>query len=181
MPEYRVIIPDEHYQIVEFRQEDLPGIGVINKALCNFEPKVVFAWHLSLMIEFESLVANGMPSAEEREVVDAFGDALDAIFKGDDPEKPNALFLARITWNKTRELIYRVYDPEPCHQYLTRVINEKTSPRPFEYRIDNDPEWKLAKWHLDAAKAEPGAAPSGGPAPSAQAIRKSPGGPPSVS
>ena len=111
------------------------------------------------MIKFQSLADNGMPPTKEREVVDPFGDSLDAIFKGDDPERPNALFLARITWNKTRELIYRVYQPEPCHQYLTRVINEKTSPRPFDYRIDNDPEWKLAAWHLRATKAEPVAAP----------------------
>ena len=110
------------------------------------------------MIKFQSLADNGMPPTKEREVVDPFGDSLDAIFKGDDPERPNALFLARITWNKTRELIYRVYQPEPCHQYLTRVINEKTSPRPFDYRIDNDPEWKLAAWHLRATKAEPVAA-----------------------
>lgn len=159
MTDYRVIIPEEHHRIIEFRQEDLPGIGVINQALWDFEPKVVFAWHLSLMIEFESLADNGMPSTEEREVVDSFGDSLDAIFKGDDPDKPNALFLARITWNKTRELIYRVYEPEPCHQYLTRVINEESSPRQFNYRIENDPEWKLAKWHLNATMPEPGAAP----------------------
>jgi hypothetical protein len=163
MTDYCVIIPEEHHQIIEFRQEDLPGIGVINKALCDFEPKVVFAWHLSLMIEFQSLADNGMPSTEEREVVDPFGDSLDATFKGDNPERPNALFLARITWNKARELIYRVYEPEPCHQYLTRMINEKTSPRPFDYRIDNDPEWKLAAWHLRATKAEPSAPPNGGP------------------
>jgi hypothetical protein len=164
MTDYRVIIPEENHQLIEFRQEDLPGIGVINEALCDFEPKVVFAWHLSVMIDFESLIENGMPSKEEREVVDPFGDSLDAVFKGDDPEKPNALFLARITWNRTRELIYRVFEPEPPHQYLTRMIDEKTHPRPFDYRIDNDPEWKLAEWPLKAARAEPCAAPNGGPA-----------------
>jgi hypothetical protein len=129
MTDYHVIVPEEHYQIIKFKQDDLPGIGVINKALCEFEPKIVFAWHLSLMIEFEGLVENGMPSKDEQEVVDAFGDSLDAIFKGNDPAKPTALFLARITWNKTRELIYRVYEPEPLHNYLTRLIDQKASPR----------------------------------------------------
>jgi len=165
--------------MVEFRQEDLPAVGVINKALCDFQPKVVFAWHLSLMIEFQSLADNGMPSTAEQEVVDSFGDTLDTIFKGVDPDKPNALFLARITWNRTRELIYRVYEPEPCHQYLTRMINEQSSPRAFDYRIDNDPEWKLAEWHLNATKVEPGVAPNG---PAAQLGNSGvTGGPPSVS
>lgn len=158
MTDYHVIIPKEDHQIIEFRQDGLLGIGVINKALCDFKPRVVFAWHLSLMIQFESLADNGMPSKGEQEVIDPFGNSLDSVFKGDDPDKPNALFLARITWNSTRELIYRVYEPEPPHQYLARLIHEKTSPREFDYRIDNDPDWKLAEWHLKATKAEPTAA-----------------------
>lgn len=145
MSDYCVIIPEEHYQIIKFKQDDLPGVGVINKALRDFEPKIVFAWHLSLMMQLEGLAENGMPSKEEQEAIDSFGDSLDAIFKGDDSEKPNALFLARITWNETRELIYRVYDPEPPNQHLTRMINEKSSPREFDYRIDNDPNWGIGR------------------------------------
>ena len=151
MPEYRVIIPDEECCVVEFKQEDLPGIAVINKALAAFEPKIVFAWHLSLMLEFQDLIENGMPSKAEREIIDPYGDLLDAVFKGDAPEKPNALLLARITWNKSRELIYRVCDPEPINHYLVRVIENKSDVSQFDYRIDHDPEWKLAEWHLTTA------------------------------
>ena len=150
MTAYRVNIPEEHYRLIEFQQEELPGVGVVNSALREFEPKAVFAWHLSLMIQLEELVDNGMPSRAEQEVVDLFGDSLDAEFKGT-PEKPNALFLARITWDGTRELIYRVYDPGPPHDFLTRMMAEKSHPRPFDYRIDNDPEWELARWHLEAS------------------------------
>jgi hypothetical protein len=95
-----------------------------------------------------------MPSEFEREAVDFFGDSLDAVFKGDEPEKPNALFLARITWNKCRELVYRVYDPKPANQYLADMIKEKTYPRAFDYRIDHDPEWKMAEWHLKSCSPE---------------------------
>ena len=151
MPEYCVIIPDEECRVVEFKQEDLPGIAVINEALSAFQPKIVFAWHLSVMLEFEELIENGMPSKGEREIIDPYGDLFDSVFKGDVPEKPNSLFLARITWNKTRELIYRVCDPEPIDQYLVRVIGNKSHVRQFDYRIDHDPEWKLAEWHLTTA------------------------------
>ena len=106
MTAYRIIIPEEHCQIVEFRQEGFPGLAVINEALCNFEPKIVFAWHLSLMIELDNLASDGMPSKEEMDVIDPFGDTLDAVFEGDKSAKPNALFLAGITWNETREPIY---------------------------------------------------------------------------
>ena len=150
MTEYRVIIPDEDYQIVKFRQDDLPGVAVINRALREFEPKVVFSWHLSVMIQFVDLIEQGMPSQADRDLVDPFGDMLDARFKGDSPEKPNALFLARITWKGSRELIYRVFDPEPADAVLREVIEKKTYPREFDYRINNDAGWKLASWHLNA-------------------------------
>lgn len=149
MKQFQVTIPKEYYSIIEFIQEDLPGIGVVNSALKTFEPKEVFGWHLSVMIDLDDLIDNGMPSLKEREVIDSFGDKLDEQFKGENPDKPNALFLARITWNKTRELIWRIYDPEVASNLLQEIIALNSSPRAFDYRIDSDNEWKLAEWHLD--------------------------------
>ena len=148
--EYRVVIPRPTYGIVEFQQDDMPGVAVINEKLANFEPKIVFAWHLSVMLQLEELALHGMPTPAEREVVDQFGATLDEAFRGKDELKPNALFLDRITWNATRELVYRVYNPEPIHKYLVEMIEAKSHKRPFDYRIDPDPKWKLSQWHLRA-------------------------------
>lgn len=148
MPHLRVIIPGEQYKIVEFIQEDMPGVAAINSNLKTFEPKEVFAWHFSIMFDLEDLADNGMPSIAERELMDNYGELLDKNIKGPDDKKPNALFLARITWNGTRELIWRVYNPELTNNYLQQVMANDSSPRPFDYRIDPDKEWKLAEWHL---------------------------------
>lgn len=149
MQQFQVIIPKEHYSVVEFIQDDLPGVGVVNSALKDFEPKVVFSWHLSVMIDLEDLIDNGMPSTKEREVIDPFGDDLDELLKGTNPEKPNALFLARITWNKTRELVWRIYEAKTANAVLQNIIANNSSPRPFDYRIDADNKWQLAEWHLN--------------------------------
>ena len=153
MEEFKVIIPKEEYSILEFKQEGFPGIAVVNVALRNFEPKLVFAWHLSLMIDFEDLIENGMPSQNERDIIDPFEGRLDLLLKGSDLEKPNALFLARITWNKTRELIWRVYEPKISDDILKIVIKENQISRQFDYRIESDKHWKLAEWHLKNHKA----------------------------
>jgi hypothetical protein len=152
MPELSVIIPQEHFHIVEFIQDGMPGVAAVNYALKAFQPKEVFVWHLSIMIEFEELVDNGMPSTKEREVIDAFEVLLDANIKGPDAKKPNALFFARITWNKTCELIWRVYEPEVANTYMQKIIEDKSPPRFFDYRIDHDEEWKLAEWALNALR-----------------------------
>ena len=150
----RVVVPDERPVVIEFVQEELPGIALMNGALVEFEPKQVFRWHLSVMVEFENLIENGMPSRGERELVDPFGDSLDAQLKGPDPAKPSALFLARITWNATRELVYRVFEAEVANRTLEELISARTYPREFDYRIDDDPQWELAKWHLDALRGD---------------------------
>jgi len=148
MKEFKVLIPDECYQILEFNHEDLPGVAVVNSALKKFEPKEVFGWHLSVTLDLIDLIENGMPSADEVKVIDTFGDYLNDNIKGSNKERPNGLFLARMTWNKTRELIWRINDPELADSFLNRIISNNSAPRQFEFRMESDEEWKLTKWHL---------------------------------
>ncbi len=148
MKEYRVIIPEESFKVIEFRQDELPGIAFINSSLKEFEPKKVFFCHCSIMVYLEDLIENGMPSIEERKIVDDFGDWLNKKIKGKNRDKPNALFLGRITWNGTRELIWRVFNPEKTNEFLKEIISKKNHERTFDYRIDEDRDWKLAEWHL---------------------------------
>lgn len=124
---------------------------VVNWALVEFQPKEVFGWHLSIIIKFEDLIDNQMPSQADRDVVDPFGDQLDTELKGD-PSHPNALFLARMTWNGTREVIYRVHDPEVANELLQTMIREESYPREFDFRMEGDPTWELARWHLSACE-----------------------------
>jgi hypothetical protein len=151
MKEYHFTLPDDLGCVIEFKQEGMPGIANIRTALREFEPKIVFAWHLSVMVQLVDLADNGMPSEPEQKVLDDFGDMMEGAILGE-REHPNALFLARITWNATRELIYRVFEPEPIDAYLRHIIEAEINPRPFDYRIDHDPEWKLAEWHLNVSK-----------------------------
>ena len=129
----------------------MPAVAVVNGALAYFEPKVVFDWHLSIIIDFESLADNSMPTDEERNIVDPFQETLDSHIKSN-PEKPNALFLARITWNKTRQLLYRVNTPQLAHEYLQSVIEVEDHPRHFDYQMFHDEEWEQAAWYLNATR-----------------------------
>jgi hypothetical protein len=156
--EYRVVIPEEVFAILEWQDEGLPAICVVNQALANFEPKVVFGWHLSIILTCEQLGDNGMPTLDEKQILDQFGDELDCDLKAEG----NALFLARITWNGTRQLLYRVYDPDVANEYLIGIINKKTQVREFDFRMENDDTWKFAKYYLSHWEAEQGAIADGG-------------------
>lgn len=148
--EVEFIIPEEAHSVVTFRQQEHPGIALINRALVGFAPRIVFRWHLSIMFELKDLIDNGMPSLAERAILDPFGDQLGRAIKSDD-ERPNALFLARVTWNASRELIYRVHDPEPVNDLLQRIVRGRSYPRDFDFQLDDDPDWNLTNWHLGTA------------------------------
>ena len=145
----QVVLPDERYTLIEYELDGMPAVATVNSALVDFDPREIFRWHLSIVLDFVDLVENGMPSPAEREVVDPFGEELDEKLKAP-PELPNALFLARMTWNGTRHFLYRVYDPERANACLQSVIETKSHPRSFDFRMEDDPEWRHAEWFLDA-------------------------------
>jgi len=144
----RIVLPEDSYSILEWDQEGLPCICVLNTALKNFEHKKIFGWHLSVIIDFEDIVDNGMPSEEEREIVDPFCDQLEEDIKAGG----NALFLVRETWNKTRRLVWRVYNPDIADQHLKYIIDNHKNIRPFDYRMVQDLEWEQVEWYSKLLK-----------------------------
>lgn len=144
MAAYRVVIPDEVFAALEWQDEGLPAICAVNMSLANFEPKVVFAWHLSIIVELADLAECGMPTPDEHNLVGQIGKHFDENLKANG----NALFLARTTWNGTRQYLYRVYNPEIANAFLMGIIENDKEIRPFDFKIVHDEEWQLAKWYL---------------------------------
>ena len=142
--EVRIVLPEDEWTLMEWRQDGLPCIGMLNSGLRDFEHKAIFGWHLSVIIDFEDIVDNGMPSEAEREVVEPFCDQLEEEIKAGG----NALFLVRETWNETRRLVWRVYDPEIAHQHLQYLVDHHRHPRPFDWHMSQDIEWKQAEWYF---------------------------------
>lgn len=144
--EVRLVLPEESFTLVDYKQDDLPCIAMVNSGLVGFDHQGIFKWHLSVIIDFEDEVENGMPSQEERDIVDPFCDKLDAEIKAGG----NALFLVRETWNKTRRLVWMVYDPEIANQHIQYIIEHHHHPRPFDYRMEVDSDWEQPNWYLSA-------------------------------
>ena len=147
--EVQVVLPDERYTLIEYELDAKSPVATVNAALIDFSHREIFRWHLSIIVSLGDVDEGGMPSASEREVVDPFGDELDEKLKAP-PELPNALFLARMTWNGSRQLLYRLYDPERANEVLKTMVEAGSHPRSLDYRIEDDPEWRHAKWFLDA-------------------------------
>jgi hypothetical protein len=150
MRKLRVILPEETYTWVEFIQDQLQGVASINTSLVDFNPKEVFRWHLSLLFDLQDVNGEKLPTDKEIKVLARIEDEYNDLVVGTNKKKPNGLFLARISWNETVELIWRIHDAEVFHTKLLDNLKNKNRARSFDYRIDDDKEWRLAEWHLNA-------------------------------
>ncbi len=63
------VIPAPFYALVDTAFGDDPAVVVVNTALRNFAGRDAFPWHLRIGIACSGLGDNGMPTAEELEVV----------------------------------------------------------------------------------------------------------------
>lgn len=138
------IIPKEEHTLLEFRQHGLPGFATVNTALREFERKAAFSWHLSVLICCDDLIENRLPSPDEQKVLYEFEDRLASLVVAGD----NALFLARLTHDARREIMWRVREPEALHFSLRELLTSKNYPREFDYRIESDPDWRRTEWYL---------------------------------
>ena len=145
-PEVRVVVPEAHFTLFNAQRSGLPEIIVANDALLRFAQIEVFPWHLRVEMEAKDLVENGMPSPAESELLFAIGDQIEsAVLNGTTEHgSPNAVFLARSTWNETRELMFQVHDPDITHSALQALLNSHKWERSWSYKMSEDRTWSNA-------------------------------------
>lgn len=145
--ETKVMIPKEHYVLVHSSRYGLPAILVINSSLRHFKERSVFGWTCQIVVYFNELANNGMPTNEESTLVLDFFDKLNVIIK-DNENHPNALFVSRCTNDGALNAIWQVNDPKITEHQLQIIIDNKQYPREFDYKIEYDEDWKGIDWFL---------------------------------
>jgi hypothetical protein len=145
------LVPPPHYTLIETSKGEDPAIVVVNSALRRFDQRDRFPWHLSVLIDCKQLAQNGMPAAEENEALNQTEDEISKLLL----ERQNALFLARITCRGQRELVFRVNDPEIADQILQELLSAPAPLREWEYRMERDGAWDLARAELLLLEKDP--------------------------
>jgi len=141
-----ISIPDEVEELFNVRRDGLPEVIAVNAGLLSFPHHSIFPWYLCLSVEAQDLIDNGMPSPKESDLLFKMIDELSLVVMSGKTVRGsvNALFLARSTWNGTRELHYYVHDPEIVHGELQEALNGKIWCREWSYRMERDEEWEKA-------------------------------------
>ncbi len=137
------------FAIVCFEGDSLPAVGMFNERLVNFANKVAYPWTCSVVVRCKEVNGSGLPTDAEAVVLNTFEDVLHEKIIADET-RPNAIFFGRLSWNSTRELIWKVKNPEPVAEFLQSVIDDKNAIREIDFKIEKDTEWKLTEMYLTA-------------------------------
>ena len=142
-----VELPEPHYSLIDTERDGMPAVVVLNDALERFKHRDIFAWHLTITIEATRVAKHGMPTKAESVILDELGDKLENALVACKTEhgSTNTLFLARITCDGKRELVYRVRDPEIANAELARRT-EMHVEREWSYEMACDEDWAEAEF-----------------------------------
>ena len=147
----KFLIPEACFTVVQREDEGAPVYAAVNTSLAQLtaQQQQLFGWQFSLIMDLETEDEKGMTSEAEASAIEPFCQQLAADLQ----LNGNAMPLARITWRKTRELLFRVYNPVVADELMQQLIAKETNPRPFSYTIDPDEKWQMASDYLDQFRA----------------------------
>jgi len=137
--------PAPCYSLIETSIGGDPAIVVVNSTLLTFTGHDAFPWHLRIGVNCKLQGVNGMPTKEEVEALARLEEKTAPALE----VEHNAIFLARITARGERILLYRVHDPEKADEALQLLISTPDTVREWEYQMEYDVGWMLAKPELD--------------------------------
>ena len=146
MTNTKFVAPEPSYTVVQREDEGAQVYAAVNTSLAALDQaeRELFSWQLSLILDLETEDEKGLTLDHEAKAIEPFCKQVetDLLIRG------NAMPLARITWRKTRELLFRVYNPVAADEIIKKIIESESNPRPFNYTIDPDNEWKMADDYL---------------------------------
>jgi hypothetical protein len=140
---------ENRYFVLNGQKEGLPAVIVVDRLGLDPATRGSHVWHLSVIMDCKDLAEQGMPTKAEYLVLDQLGDRIEAMVR----DTGHGAFLARITWNRTRQLLFRVSEPDLVADALGSEIARDRSERSWDFKMWKDPEWKDAEWYSNAIKA----------------------------
>lgn len=146
MTHNKFVLPEPSFTLVQREDEGAQVYAAVNTTLATLEQdqRNLFSWQLSLILELTTEDDKGLTLPEESKEIEPFCLQLESDLR----KGGNAIPLARITWRKTRELLFRVYNPVQADELIKSIIEAESNPRPFSYSIDPDEHWKLTDIYL---------------------------------
>lgn len=131
------------FVLVQTQRESGCAVIVLNRQLMTLDHHQ-FPWQLTVTFDLHRMAQSQRTGAEKVDRLERLGEALSEGLTHDG----NALFAGRVTWNGSRQLIFRLKDPDPAEKFLGMTRQASRWEDSFGYLLEPDPEWSAAQEFL---------------------------------
>ncbi|HEX9504003.1 MAG TPA: DUF695 domain-containing protein [Patescibacteria group bacterium] len=137
---------EKRFNVYKGEKDGLPVSIMADPNYQNYSLKQDYPWFLWIRIEMKDVDQQGQPSEKEDILLNDFEDRIEnEIFKSSP-----TYFVGRVTWNKDRQIYLYTSDAKSANAVLEKIAENPT--RPFEYKIEKDPEWEKVKESIGLSK-----------------------------
>ena len=125
------------------------NLSEINENAIDIAQKNDFRWYCEVTTWLEETTDDGLPTADERRVLDKLEEILDYIVKGPDLDNPEGVYIGHGVGNGRMVSAWMVRYSEKVSEKFKAYIHADRYLRNFEFRIEEDPQWNTVNRMLD--------------------------------
>ena len=133
------------FTVMQGEREGHPLFAMIDTSRRDSKLQAGFPWFLSIKTTLTAPTKDGLPTDQEATALNDWEDALEKELSG----ACQFVYVGRVTWNGTRELLYYVDKPDTVVPRLGKLAGGHPV-RPFRIQHERDAQWTKVSMYLSA-------------------------------
>jgi hypothetical protein len=135
------------FTVTQRMKDGQPLFATIDTSLRDGRLKSDHPWFLSISTPILHPTKYGLTTDDEASMLNDWEDALEKEFSGE----CRFVYVGRITWNGTRELLFYVDRPDSIVPKLEKLAQDGTR-RQFNVRHERDEQWEEVRPYLESSE-----------------------------
>jgi hypothetical protein len=131
------------FSVMEGNIDGYPMVAMIHEGLQDYKSRGDTPWFLGFSTPLSNSTPQGLPTSKEADDLNRWEDVLDREIHS----RCKPIFVGRVTWRGTRELLYYIDDPQQIIPEIQKLIDGGTL-RPFAFRYEQDLTWTNVSVYL---------------------------------
>jgi hypothetical protein len=124
------------FSVLRGEADGYPVVAIISSRLSDHKVKTDTPWFLGFSTRLSSPTPDGLPTPKDTDDLNSWEDIIDREIN----LRCKCIFVGRVTWKGSRELLYYVDKPELVIPEIQKLL-DSDGLRLFAFRYEHDPHW----------------------------------------
>jgi hypothetical protein len=135
------------FSIFQGEKDGRPLFATIDTTPHDSKFKATYPWFLSITTSIANPTKDGLTTDAEASALDDWEDSLEKQLSG----TCRFVYVGRVTWNGTRQLLYYVDKSESIEAKL-RKVSDSHPARTFTVQVERDEQWNKVSMYFEKNK-----------------------------